>query len=80
MFTHPDLLNDSVKQHFADLRAEADRARLLNLAMRRRRSERAARKNGAVKNAAGVAPATSSVPSQSAASVKTRTIGVGGGR
>jgi hypothetical protein len=71
MFTHPDLLNEAVKQHIADLQAEADRGRLLNLAMRRRRSERAARKHGAV---------STTKPSQSGASVKTRTVGVGGAR
>jgi len=51
MLTHPDLLNTAVKQHMADLQAEAEHGRLLSLARRHRRSVSAARRAAAAEAA-----------------------------
>ena len=40
MFTHPDLIGFSVKQHMNDLMAEAEHERVLTAALRRRRDAR----------------------------------------
>ncbi len=42
MFTHPDLVGFDVRQHVDDLMAEAEHARVLSAALRRRRQARAA--------------------------------------
>jgi hypothetical protein len=72
MYTHPDLLNTVVKQYMADLHAEAERGRLLNLARRHRRSVSAARKAAAAEaghaaTTAGHAPATAAGAATNAA-------------
>ncbi len=40
MFTHPDLIGFSVKQHMNELMAEAEHERVLTAALRRRRDAR----------------------------------------
>lgn len=69
MFTHPDLLSTVVKQHMADLHAEAERGRLLSLARRHRRSVSAARKAAAAEavTAAAHAPGTAGSAATNAA-------------
>jgi hypothetical protein len=42
MFTHPDLLGSLVSQRHNELMAEADRGRILTIALNRRRAARAA--------------------------------------
>jgi hypothetical protein len=42
MFPHPDLLGSQINQHRNDLLAEADHARAVTVALRRRRAARAA--------------------------------------
>ena len=61
MFTHPDLLGFSVKQHMDDLMAEAEHSRLLTAALRRRKAARAAAREARHHVAAQVAPIGASV-------------------